>query len=159
MAATLPAEVSKKRKNRATDTERFKVIPVTNKYLNLPEEDKICPVCNTPLVKIGEEFVRCKLVFIPVKLKIVEIYSLNYRCPECSKRDLPVIKKANMENRICFMAWHLPVRLHGSCTKSFVTVFQTAISGKTGNSIGCNHTCDYGKLGNPQFLGIFPSNA
>lgn len=93
LAAALPAEVSKKRKNRATDAERFKGIPVTKKYLDLPEEDKICPVCNTPLVKIGEEFVRRELVFIPAKLKIVEIYSLNYSCPECSKRDLPVIKK------------------------------------------------------------------
>lgn len=93
LAAALPAEVSKKRKNRATDAERFKGIPVTKKYLDLPEEDKICPVCNTPLVKIGEEFVRRELVFIPAKLKIVEIYSLNYSCPECNKRDLPVIKK------------------------------------------------------------------
>lgn len=93
LAATLPAEASKKRKTRATDTERFKGIPVTKKYLDLSDEDKVCHVCNTPLVKIGEEFVRRELVFVPAKLKIVEIYSLNYSCPECSKRDLPVIKK------------------------------------------------------------------
>ena len=93
LAATLSAEVSKKRKNRATDAERFKGIPVTKKYLDLPDEDKVCPVCNTPLVKIGEEFVRRELVFIPAKLKVVEIYSINYSCPECSKQDIPFIKK------------------------------------------------------------------
>ena len=93
LAATLPAEVSKKRKNRATDAQRFKGIPVIKKYLDLPEEDKLCSACNTPLSKIGEEFVRRELVFVPAKLKIIEIYSLNYSCPECSKRDLPVIKK------------------------------------------------------------------
>ena len=93
LAATLPEESPKKRKNRATDAERFKGIPVIKKYIDIPEEDKTCPVCSTPLVKIGEEFVRRELVFIPAKLKVVEIYSFNYSCPECSKRDIPVIKK------------------------------------------------------------------
>ncbi len=62
-------------------------------YLDLPEEDKLCSVCNTLLVKIGEEFVRRELVFVPAKLKTVEIYSLNYSCPECSKQELAIIKK------------------------------------------------------------------
>ena len=56
LAATLPEESPKKRKTRATDVK---------KYIDIPEEDKTCPVCNTPLVKIGEEFVRRELVFIP----------------------------------------------------------------------------------------------
>ena len=90
MDAVLPP---KKRKSRATDAERFKGIPVTREYLDLPEEEKVCPVCNTPLIKIGEEFVRRELVFIPAKIKVVEYYSINYTCPECSKHDIPVIKK------------------------------------------------------------------
>ena len=93
LAAILPEETPKKRKTRATDAERFKGIPVIKKYIDIPEEDKTCPVCSTPLVKIGEEFVRRELVFIPAKPKVVEIYSFNYSCPECSKRDIPVIKK------------------------------------------------------------------
>lgn len=93
LAAILPEGTPKKRKTRATDAERFKGIPVIKKYIDIPEEDKTCPVCSTPLVKIGEEFVRRELVFIPAKLKVVEIYSVNYSCPECSKRDIPVIKK------------------------------------------------------------------
>lgn len=93
LAAILPEETPKKRKTRATDAERFKGIPVIKKYIDIPEEDKTCPVCSTPLVKIGDEFVRRELVFIPAKLKVVEIYSFNYSCPECSKRDIPVMKK------------------------------------------------------------------
>lgn len=50
------------------------------------------------MVKIGEEFVRRELVFIPAKLKVVEIYSLNYSCPECSKQDIPFIKKGKDGN-------------------------------------------------------------
>ena len=98
LAAILPEETPKKRKTRATDAERFKGIPVIKKYIDIPEEDKTCPVCSTPLVKIGEEFVRRELVFIPAKLKVVEIYSFNYSCPECSKRDIPVIKKGKDGN-------------------------------------------------------------
>lgn len=90
MAALLP---EKKRKVRATNAERFKGLPVKKEYLDIPEKDRFCPVCNTPLEKIGEEFVRRELVFIPAKLKVIEYYSISYECPECSKRGLSVIKK------------------------------------------------------------------
>ena len=89
----LPEKETKKRKSRATNAERFKGIPVVKKYLDLPDEEKVCPVCNAPLVKIGEEFVRRELSFVPAKLKVIEIYSLNYICPECNKDDVAVIKK------------------------------------------------------------------
>ena len=113
LAASLPEKEAKKRKSRSTDAERFKGIPVTKKYLDLPDADKFCPVCNTPLVKIGEGFVRRELVFIPAKLKAVEIYSINYTCPKCGRRDLPVIKKGKMADHICSMEWLQLVRLHG----------------------------------------------
>ena len=93
LAALFPEKESKRRKARATNAERLKGLPVTKEYLDIPEKDRFCPVCNTPLKKIGEEFVRRELVFIPAKLKVVEYYSINYECPECSKRDLPVIQK------------------------------------------------------------------
>ncbi len=93
LAAVLPTQTKKKRKARSTNEERFKGIPVTRKYLDLPDEEKVCSVCNTPMKKIGEEFVRRELVFIPAKLKVVEYYSINYSCPECSKYAVPVIKK------------------------------------------------------------------
>ena len=93
LETSLPDKTGKKRKARTTDAERFKGIPVQKKYLDLTDGEKFCPVCNTALEEIGEEFVRRELVFIPAKLKVYEYYSKNYTCPECSKRDLPVIKK------------------------------------------------------------------
>ena len=89
----LPENPTKKRKTRATDTERFKGIPVEKKYLDLPESEKTCPVCGTALKQIGEEFVRRELVFIPAKLKVREYYSRSYECPQCSRHGIPVIKK------------------------------------------------------------------
>ena len=93
LEASLPDKAGKKRKARTTDAERFKGIPVQKKYLDLDDGERVCPVCNTALEEIGEEFVRRELVFIPAKLKVYEYYSKNYTCPECSERDLPVIKK------------------------------------------------------------------
>ena len=93
LEASLPDKTGKKRKARTTDAERFKGIPVQKKYLDIADGEKVCPVCNTALEEIGEEFVRRELVFIPARLKVYEYYSKNYTCPECSKRDLPVIKK------------------------------------------------------------------
>ena len=93
LEVSLPDKAGKKRKARTTDAERFKGIPVQKKYLDLDDGERVCPVCNTALEEIGEEFVRRELVFIPAKLKVYEYYSKNYTCPECSKRDLPVIKK------------------------------------------------------------------
>ena len=74
----LPEKTAKKRKARATDAERFKGVPVEKKYLELSEEEKLCPVCGTPLKEIGEEFVRRELVFVPAKLKVYEYYSKSY---------------------------------------------------------------------------------
>ena len=93
LEAILPEKTAKKRKARATDAERFKGVPVEKKYLELSEEEKLCPVCGTPLKEIGEEFVRRELVFVPAKLKVYEYYSKNYECPQCRLQDIPVIKK------------------------------------------------------------------
>ena len=91
--SSAPEKAPKKRKARATDAERFKGIPVEKEYLDLPEEEKKCPVCGMALKQIGEEFVRRELIFIPAKLKVREYYSRNYECPQCSQHGIPVIKK------------------------------------------------------------------
>lgn len=92
LAALLP-NPAKKRKPRATNAERFKGVPVIREYLDLPDSEKVCPDCGTVLVKIGEEFVRRELTFVPAKLKVVEYYSINYSCPECNEYRIPVIAK------------------------------------------------------------------
>lgn len=92
LAASLPAP-AKKRKSKATNAERFKGIPVIREYLDLPDSEKVCPDCQTALVKIGEEFVRRELTFVPAKLKVVEYYSINYSCPKCNEYRTPIIAK------------------------------------------------------------------
>ena len=41
------------------------------KYLELSEEEKLCPACGTPLKEIGEEFVRRELGFCTGKTESI----------------------------------------------------------------------------------------
>ncbi len=87
-AAAEAEETEKKpktRRPRKDNIERFKGLPVEKVYLDVPEEDRVCPVCGTPLEKIGEELVRRELQFVRPKVKVIEYYSINYGCPSCKE--------------------------------------------------------------------------
>lgn len=49
----------------------------------LSDEEKQCPVCETPMVSIGTEIARTELVFHPAYLERVDYIATTYECPEC----------------------------------------------------------------------------
>lgn len=73
------------RKKKATHAELFKGLTVHKQVIPLAEEDKICPVCGTPMERIGEEYVRSELVFTPARCEIYEYYTESYGCPNCKE--------------------------------------------------------------------------
>ena len=79
----------KTRKKKTIQAEKFAGIPVEKVRLDLPDDQKNCPECGTPLKEIGEEFIRRELKFIPAKLKVIEYYSVNYSCPVCEEAEAP----------------------------------------------------------------------
>ena len=62
----------KPRKSKATMNETLAGLPVEKVYMDLPEDQKICSRCGTPLKKIGTEFVRRELEIIRPKAKVIE---------------------------------------------------------------------------------------
>ncbi len=80
---TTVKEHSRKKKNSHKDT--FKGLPVEKILIPLPEEEKICPVCGTELEKVGEEYIRRELEYIPATCKVIEYYSETYGCPSCKE--------------------------------------------------------------------------
>lgn len=86
------------RKKKATNADTFKGIKVNKVVIPLAEEDKVCPVCGTQMERIGEEYIRRELVFIPARCEINEYYSENYGCPNCKQglgdTEKPVIVKS-----------------------------------------------------------------
>lgn len=86
-------DTPKTRKSKVTNAERFKGLPVEKIYLDIDGE-KVCAECGTPLVYIGEEYVRRELKFTPMtKMTVLEYYSKNYKCPECENNEFPSIYK------------------------------------------------------------------
>jgi transposase len=88
------------RKKRSDHSELFKGIPVEKVVVPLPEDQKTCPACGTQMEKVGEEFQRRELQYIPAKVKVIEYYSENYVCPNCKKSlgdaEKPVFVKSHV---------------------------------------------------------------
>ena len=63
----------------------FKGLKVHKEVIPLDEEDKVCPVCGSPMERIGEEYVRRELVFTPAKCEVYEYYTESYGCPDCKE--------------------------------------------------------------------------
>lgn len=72
------------RKSKSKSDEIFKGVPVKEEVIELPAEEQVCAICNSPLERIGKEFVRQEFRFTPAKGTLVKIYRATYKCPECS---------------------------------------------------------------------------
>ena len=84
----------KSRKRKTTMEEKFVGLKVKKVLVDLSDAEKVCSDCGAPLEKIGEEFLKREFHFIPARGKIIEYYSVNYKCPVCSgQKELPVIVK------------------------------------------------------------------
>ena len=94
----------KPRRKKTVQAEKLAGLPVRKVVLDLPEGQKACPECGTPLIRIGEELVRRELEFIPAKLTVIEYYSASYNCPTCEEN----LRSHNFKGK----EWH-PHRLHG----------------------------------------------
>lgn len=57
----------------------------------MPEEDRDCPYCNTPMEVIGKKVVREELRIIPAKVERIQYVQEVLGCPECKKDGASVI--------------------------------------------------------------------
>ena len=54
-----------RRKEKSSKSELLKDLPHEKKLCTLAEHQRFCETCNTPLVSVGEEFVRTEVEYIP----------------------------------------------------------------------------------------------
>jgi transposase len=73
------------RKPKRTKEELARSLPVKKTVIEIPEAERICDVCEGPLVPIGQELVRRELNVIPAQVFVEEIYRVNYACPQCEE--------------------------------------------------------------------------
>lgn len=63
----------KTRKKKPTLEEQFKNLPVKQVFIdNLTDEEKLCPVCDTPMKSIGTEVIRREVVHIKPSMYMIE---------------------------------------------------------------------------------------
>ena len=111
------------RKAKTTLEEKIKGIPVEEILVDLSEEEKICPQCNTQLKLIGRETIRHEIEYIPAQVKVKKYVSLHYGCPECKETEEPYIIKAKTEQK--------PLMKHSLASSSSVawTMYQKYANG------------------------------
>ena len=84
----------KPRRKKTTMKEKFAGLPVRKKDVDLSDEEKICSECGTPLEVVGREFMKREFHYVPARGEIIEYYSVNYKCPVCSRiNEIPKIIK------------------------------------------------------------------
>ena len=82
------------RRTKTKLEDKLKGIPVEQVRIELPEDERICPYCNTFLEVIGEEVARRELEYIPAKVKVIEYITVTYSCPQCKEDEEAYIAKS-----------------------------------------------------------------
>ena len=82
------------RKAKRTKEELAKDLPVQEVVIDIPEDERICDICEGDLHAIGRELVRRELGVIPKQVFITETYRINYSCDDCLKEtdDANIVK-------------------------------------------------------------------
>ena len=73
------------RKPKAAREEILAGLPVIEVPCTVPDEDRNCPYCNTPMEVIGKKVVREELRITPAKVERIQYVQEVLGCPECKK--------------------------------------------------------------------------
>jgi len=71
------------RKPKRTKEELAKELPVEEVIIDIPEDERVCDICEGDLEPIGKELVRRELSVIPAQVFITETYRIIYSCLDC----------------------------------------------------------------------------
>ena len=84
----------RKRKYAGQREKLVENIPHSKVLHIIDESEQLCEKCGSSMVKVGEEFVRTEVQFIPAKLKVIDHYRETYECRACRKKGTPYMEKA-----------------------------------------------------------------
>ncbi len=84
----------RKKKYAGQKEDLVKNIPHNKVLHTIDESDRTCERCGSTMVRVGEEFIRTEVQFIPAKLKVIDHYRETYECRTCRKKGMPYMEKA-----------------------------------------------------------------
>ena len=86
----------RKKKYTGQKEALVKNIPHSKVLHTIDESDRTCERCGGTMVRVGEEFIRTEVQFIPAKLKVIDHYRETYECRTCRKKGMPYMEKASI---------------------------------------------------------------
>ena len=86
----------KRKKFKGQREELLKDIPHIKQLCTLAEEDRVCERCDSPLVPVGEEFIRTEIEFIPAEIRVIDYYRETFECRPCRKAGESYMEKSPM---------------------------------------------------------------
>lgn len=83
-------EVTEKRsrKPRVTNQEKYKDLEKEKVIHSLPEEERVCSECGSPMTPCGTRYLYTEVKHIPAKLIAVEHWVESYSCKACQKENI-----------------------------------------------------------------------
>lgn len=82
------------KKNKAVLADKIAGLPTREVLIDIPEEERFCDKCGAPLERIGKEYLRTEVEYIPAKVRAVKYYSVTYKCAKCEENfEIPTIVK------------------------------------------------------------------
>lgn len=86
----------RKSKPKSVRADLYDKLPIREVKCDVPEEDRNCPDCDTPMQHMGYTFVREELRIIPAKVERVRYMAETLVCPTCKQEDDTTIIKAKV---------------------------------------------------------------
>ena len=97
----------------------------------------LCPQCDTPLVPVGEEFIRTEVEYIPAKLRVIDYFRETYECRSC-KKDKPYFEKATMPYPVIMHSYASPATIAHVMYQKFVNAMPLYRQEKDWANMGLN---------------------
>lgn len=85
-----------RKKYKGQRKEKLDNLPHKKVLFKLDSDDLSCPQCTTDLKRVGEEFVRSEVEYIPAQLNVIDYYRETYECRSCKNTDEPYMEKTPM---------------------------------------------------------------
>ena len=83
-------------RERNVREDALKDLPIEVHEYELPESEMTCPQCSHSLKKIGSQFARDIIKYIPAQIAIERLMQNSYECPCCKGTEHPFIRKATV---------------------------------------------------------------
>jgi transposase len=91
---------TRKKKRRGKREEFFEGLPTEQIIHELPDDERVCPVCQGELHACGHAVLRRELEIIPAKVRAVEHVQTVYSCRDCERKTMDSSDKPNNENEL-----------------------------------------------------------